>query len=327
MVSFLKKNWFVLGIFLALVLGFIIPEVGIILNTGSHFSTGLIVALFLISGLKLPSESIRTGMKDIRVHLYIQLFIFVVNPLFFYLTSIPFRNVLDGRLVIGIYALSCLPTTISSCIIFTQIAGGNVVATMFNAALANIAGIIISPLILSLMMQSTGTPLPVSELLAILQSLALKMLLPIIAGQLLRKFLVNLVSRYKKQLGITSNVFILMILFFAFSKTAKNPEFLNNLDTMVVPFIYLALAFLVLLAAAYYGARGLRLSPENTISVLFAAPQKTLAMGVPLLSTYFANDPDTLAFALLPLIFYHPWQLFISGFLPRLAGKIKQETT
>ena len=316
--AFIKKNWFIIGIFVSLILGFIVPNVGITLNTGSVFSTTLIVLLFLISGLKLPSESIRAGMSDIRVHLFIQFCIFILNPAFFWLTSMPFRNVLDGQLVIGIYALACLPTTISSCIIFTQMAEGNVVATMFNAALANVAGVIISPLILSFMLRSTGKPLPISELLGILQSLALKMLLPIIAGQLFRKLIRSWVDRVKKPLSTLSNLFILCILFFAFSKTAKNPSFIENLESMIIPFIYLAVSYLILLAISYAGGRAMKLSRENLISVLFAAPQKTLAMGVPLLSTFFANDPEILGIALLPLIFYHPWQLFIAGFIPKL---------
>lgn len=325
MKSFLAKNWFVLGIFAALVLGFVFPEFGIALNKGSVFRNTLIILLFLIAGLKLPSETIKTGMADIRVHIYIQAYIFVVHPVFFYLTSIPFRGALDGQLVIGIYALACLPTTISSCIIFTQIAGGNVVATMFNAALANVLGVVISPLILSLMMQTTGKPLPFSELLGILQSLALKMLLPIVIGQILRQFIKPTVQKLKKSLSVVSNLFILMILFLAFARTARNPDFLDNLSTMIVPFIYLAVSHIVLLGLSFFGARALKLSPENTISVLFAAPQKTLAMGVPLLSTFFASNPEILGIALLPLIFYHPWELFIAGLLPRLTERLKTE--
>ena len=51
------------------------------------------------------------------------------------------------------------------------------------------------------------------------------------------------------------------------------------------------------------------------VTVLYAAPQKTLAMGAPLLTTYFAGDPETLGLALIPLLFYHPWQLLVAGML------------
>ena len=324
MKSFLSKNWFTIGILTALLLGFLFPKAGIFLNTGSVFSNVLIILLFFISGFKLPTEAIKAGMKDIRVHLLIQSFVFVIIPALLYLTSFPFRNLMEGRLIIGIYALACLPTTISSCIVFTQISGGNVVATMFNAAFANIVGVLLSPLILSLMIQSAGGPLPVSELLGILRELSLKMLLPIAVGQLARRYAGNVEKKTGKALGMLSSVFILLIVFFAFSKTSGNAVFRENIGALIVPFAYLAVAHLVFLAASFLSARALHFERENIISVLFAAPQKTLAMGVPLIGTFFAGNPETMGIALLPLIFYHAWQLFVAGFIPRLAAKLPQ---
>lgn len=320
--SFLKKNWFLFGIFAALALGSLFPDFGTTLNKGSIFNTALVVLLFLISGLRLPSENIVSGLKNIRLHLYIQAFIFLFIPLFFLVTSLPFRGVLDGTLAIGIYALACLPTTISSCIIFTQLAEGNVPATMLNAALANTAGPLISPLLLSLLLQSSGSPLPHSVLLHTLQNLALKMLLPIVIGQVLRVFVKRKVDSHKKGLGVLSNVFILLILFLAFAKTARDPVFFVNLKLMPIPFLYLALAHFVLLAIAYAGGRLFKIPKDGIISILFTAPQKTLAMGVPLLTTFFDESPEILGIALLPLLFYHPWQLLVAGFLPRLTEKI-----
>ena len=326
MKSFLSKNWFIIGILTSLLLGFLIPKVGIVLNTDSIFSTVLIVLLFLISGFKLPTEAIKAGMKDIRVHVLIQLFIFVVFPGLIYLTAFPFRDVMDGKLIVGLYALACLPTTVSSCIVFTQVAGGNVVATMFNASLANVAGVLISPLILSLLIQSTGAPLPLSELLGILQELALKMLLPIIAGQVMRRYAGKLVKKTGKVLGTVSSVFMLLIVFFSFSKTSGNEVFREHAGSLVLPFIYLAGVHLTLLTAGYLIAKALRFGKENTISVLYAAPQKTLAMGVPLIGTFFADNPEIMGIALLPLIFYHAFQLFVAGFIPRLTAKLPQSS-
>jgi predicted Na+-dependent transporter len=59
----------------------------------------------------------------------------------------------------------------------------------------------------------------------------------------------------------------------------------------------------------------LRLDGADTIAAVFVAPQKTIAMGIPLLTTYFAGDPQTLALAIVPLLFYHPWQLLVAGLL------------
>ena len=320
MSKFFGKNWFLFGIGLALVLGFAVPKVGIAVNRDSIASTTLVVLLFLISGLKLPTESILKGISQIRLHLYVQSLIFVLVPIYFFATARLFENALDGTLLIGFFALAALPTTISSCIIFTQSAEGNVVATMFNAALANTVGVFLSPIILSLMVRSSGGSLPLSELASILGGLALKMLLPIAAGQFFRRYIRAWIDSHKKALGVTSNIFVLTILHFAFAKTAANPEIIRRIDELVLPFLYLAASHIILIGAAAGGAKLLKFERADFVTVLFTAPQKTLAMGVPLLSTFFGANSEILGPALLPLIFYHAWQLLVAGFLVRIVG-------
>ncbi len=325
MKSFFAKNWFLVGVVVALVLGFLVPDVGVSLNRGAILSNVLIVFLFLISGLKLPSESIRSGLKTVRLHLFVQSFIFVVTPLYFLSTAWIFRGALDGALLVGFYALACLPTTISSCIIFTQSADGNVVATMFNAAFANVVGVFLSPILLSLLMRSSGSALPLSELLVILRSLAIKMFLPIAAGQVVRRFCKESVSRVKRELSAASNLFILGILFLAFAKTAVSPDFAEGLAELALPFVYLALSHLALLALAHFGARFLGFGRADRMTALFTAPQKTLALGVPLLTTFFGSNAAVLGPALLPLVFYHPWQLLVAGVLLRIVAPKAKE--
>jgi sodium/bile acid cotransporter 7 len=265
-------------------------------------------------------------LRDVRLHLYIQIFIFLVIPAFFLLTTLPFRSRWDHELYTGIFAVAVLPTTISSCIVFTQVSGGNVMGAMFNAALANILGVLLSPLLLSLLMRGSGDPLPAAQVLKILRNLGLQMLIPIAFGQILRRMFQEIALKQKKRLSVASNIFILIILFFAFAKTAGNPGFIGKLRSLLGPFAYLAAAHLLLLTAAYAGARLFRFSRENRITVLYTAPQKTLAVGVPLISTYFATAPAALGLALLPLVFYHAWQLLVAGFLKSSRLAISPES-
>ena len=321
LLSFLKRNWFLLGILAALLCGFLSPRLGTKLNPASVTTTTIVVVLFLISGLTLPSETIKTGMRDIKLHAYIQLFVFIATPLFFFFSTQFLRGHIDPGILVGMLALGCLPTTISSCVIFTQISEGNVTGTMFNASLVNILGIVLSLLLLSFFLQGAGQALPVGAITRILASVCLKMLLPIAIGQALRLLLRQWASAHRKTLSVVSSALILVIVFFAISKSAGNPMFAGNLTKLVLPILYLALAHVVLVLGAYGGARLLRFSQENMISVLYAAPQKTLSMGIPLLSTYFAYDTEMLAVAILPLLFYHPWQLMVAGFIRNTYNK------
>jgi sodium/bile acid cotransporter 7 len=311
----LAKNWFLAGAAVVITLAFLFPGAGNALNPASRTSTLAVVLLFFLSGLNLPSESIRLSARRVRLHLYIQIFIFVVAPLYFGLTSFPFREILEGRIIVGIYALACLPTTITSCTVFTQLAGGNAALTMLNASLSNTVGILLSPLLLSLLLREAGQALPMQEVARILFSLLVKMLVPVTCGQLLRRLLGSRAAAWRSGISQASNVLMLSIIYFAFCRSAGSSLFRENLILLLPIFAYLAGSYLLLLGLAYTGARLFAFEPENTIAVLFAAPQKTLAMGIPLITTYFAAAPEYLGLAILPILFYHPWQLLVSSIL------------
>ena len=305
-----------MGILAAIALGMLFAEIGARLNPGSSTSTAIVVALFVITGLTLPAETIWRGMRNLRLHLYLQVFIFCIVPLYFLATMAFTRSLIPDSLRVGVFALACLPTTVSSCVIFTQVAGGNAVGALFNSTLANIAGIFLSPLLLSFMLQNGLGSLPKGEMIRILRDLALTILLPFIAGQGARfLFAKALVSRRRSLFATLSNALILLVIFFAFCKSARNEFLHDKAPQLLVPFLYLTVSHLILTAAAYGGAKVLRLDGVDTIAAVFVAPQKTIAMGIPLLTTYFAGDPQTLALAIVPLLFYHPWQLLVAGLL------------
>ena len=320
--AWLRKNWFFVGLLAAVAGGLAAPEAGTAASGGGLTATVLVVALFFLSGLSLPTEAIGSGLRDVRLHLFLQAFIFIVTPLYFAASAALLWRGGDPRILAGIYALAVLPTTVSSCIVFTQLARGNVIATIFNASLANIVGVFLSPLLLSLLLQQSGRALPADELLRVLSSLALRMLLPVVVGQVARAVLREWAQRHGKKIGVFMNASILVIIWFSFSRPARDPQFAASLLRLWPLFVYLAISHLLLLGAAWGAGRALRLDKANTYTVLFVAPQKTLAMGAPLLTTYFATMPDLLGIALLPLIMYHLWQLTVAGFLPRLLGPV-----
>ena len=154
--AWFAKNWFLVALLAAVALGLAAPRAGTAASLDGATANVLVVMLFFLSGLSLPTEAIASGLRDLRLHLFLQLFIFVAVPLYFAASVALLWSGGDPRLVAGIYALAVLPTTVSSCIVFTQVARGNVIATIFNASLANVAGVFLSPLLLSLLLQQSG---------------------------------------------------------------------------------------------------------------------------------------------------------------------------
>ena len=318
--NFIKKNWFLLALVLVLCVSIGIPELGVLIGLNGLSSRIAVIVIFLFTGFTLPSEAIVTRLKNWRLHVFIQAFIFVVVPLVFVTTTAIFFSSNDAILP-GLFALAVLPTTVSSCVVFTSTSKGNTVAALFNAALANILGVVLSPALLSLLLRDTDAGLPLSEFLDTLRSLSLNILVPLVLGNIARSRMRDLATKHKKVFGNINNGLILLIVFVTISRTAAGPDFRAAAPTMIGPFLYLAIIHIVLVALAFLGARLLRLEKADLIATIFVAPQKTLAMGAPLLTIYFAANPDLLGIALLPLLFYHPWQLIVAGFLKSFVQK------
>jgi sodium/bile acid cotransporter 7 len=313
MVEFLRRNWFLLGIVLALALGFLFSGLGRALNPRSLTTTAIVIIVFLFTGFTLPSEAILTRLANWRLHLFIQLFIFAIAPLLVLATVWTIRDFVPQGLLVGIVALACLPTTISSCVVFTQVSGGNVVATIFNASLSNILGVFLSPLLLSWFLGQSGLGLPSGELGKVLSQLVAQMLVPVVIGQAARRVLPDLARKHGRKFATFNNSMILLIVFFAVSRSAGHPAFSAGIGGLILPAAYLAAVHLILLTLACQGSRLMRFEQQDRISVLYAAPQKTLAIGTPLLGIYFASNPELLGIALLPLLFYHPFQLMVAS--------------
>jgi len=82
---------------------------------------------------------------------------------------------------------------------------------------------------------------------------------------------------------------------------------LNVLVAIVV--LFFSVSFLV-----WITSKVARLGREDFIAALFCSVKKTLAMGVPLAHLIFGANAN-LGLILLPIMFYHPFQLFVCGLL------------
>jgi len=84
----------------------------------------------------------------------------------------------------GMTIASCLPLSISMVIALTASSNGDQAAAVFNAAFGNMVGIFLSPVLILMYLGSKGSV----DLLDVFVKLTLRVLLPIVVGQILRKF-------------------------------------------------------------------------------------------------------------------------------------------
>lgn len=323
----MRSNGFLLGLAAAVLLAFLFPGPGSrqgALHPDLLNNIGIALILFL-QGLSLAVEKIRSGAANWRLHLVIQSFTFLIFPLLglglnFVLptvwTTVP-ESIRDGFLY-----LCVLPSTISTSVVLTAVARGNTAGALFNAALSNIIGVLLTPVLVHLLLQHSGVDAS-TPFAPLLLKIILLTLLPFALGMLLRPSLKNWIERHQAWSARLSNAIILFIVYTAFCDSVEQDVWrrhgaLLTIQTLAtVLFLFGLVSLLVHLVC-----RTLKLNREDHIAAYFCSVKKTLALGVPLALLIFGERAD-LSLILLPIMFYHPLQLFINGLLASQWAKAR----
>ncbi len=275
-----------------------------------------IAALFFLHGARLPRESIVAGLLHWRLHLTILACTFVL----FTLLGMGFKPLegwlLTPELFIGVLFLCALPSTVQSSIAFTSLARGNVPAAVVSASLSSILGVFLTPLLLALLAGTAGGMHNPGE--AIL-GIMLQLLVPFVAGHLLRPWIARWVERQHALLRYTDQGTILLVVYSAFGE-AVNEGLWSK--TPILSLLAVAVVAAVLLGVAMplinLLARKLGFNREDRITILFCGSKKSLATGVPMAKILFAGG--SLGAIVLPIMIYHQIQLIVCAIVAqRLA--------
>ncbi|KAG0352505.1 hypothetical protein BG005_008040 [Podila minutissima] len=186
------KNWFLLGLVVAIILARYFPDWG---RTGGplrpEYSAkyGITSCIFLLSGLSLKTSDLLTSAMNYKAHLLVQMTSFVLIPVVVKAITVALGtgSKMNRALLAGMAITSATPTTISSNVVMTANALGNESLALFNAAMGNLLGVFISPLIVLVLLQ--GTPESPEgkhgmNYSKILRDLGTTILFPILFGQI-----------------------------------------------------------------------------------------------------------------------------------------------
>ena len=316
----LKKEWFLVGMVVAIILAILTPNLG---RSGGliHLDqlTGIGVAVvFFLHGLGLSPKAIKAGVSNWRLHVFIQLATFLCYPLIWVVFGSTFLAYMPPSLAFGFCYLFVLPSTISSSVAMTSIGKGNVAGAVFNASLSSILGVFLTPLLIQLFMGYEGVELDLMESVISISKL---LLLPMIVGQLLRPLLLATAEKHKSVVNKVDKYVILMIVYNAFCDSVANgiwQEF--SFTLLATSFVICTMVLLIMVHSIQWSARRSRFDLPDEVAAVFCGTKKTLAAGIPMAKVIFANDP-TLGMILLPIMLYHPIQIFYCAILANRYAK------
>ena len=278
-----------------------------------------IALLFFLHGAKLSRTAVMQGLGNWRLHLMVFASTYLWFPVIgFALTALTHRLV-DPLLLSGLLYLTLLPSTVQSSIAFTAMAGGNVAAAVCSASLSNLAGILLTPFLVSLFIHVGGQGASFSW--HSIGTIAMQLLLPFLAGHLLRPLIGGFINRNKRILQPVDRSSILLVVYSAFSAAVINGIWtrVSGLDLLMLLALSAALLTLILLVNAGV-ARLAGLPREDAIVLLFCGSKKSLVSGVPMAAALF--PPAQVGVAVLPLMIFHQLQLFVCA---ALAGRYRRQ--
>ncbi len=315
MSELLRKNWFMLGlIVIALVTladthGFLTGK-GLWLKT-HHGPEFIIVLIFFLSGLGLDTGRIRAGLSDLKGTLTALFLIFFVAPLL----ALPFTFLqLETGILVGFFLVAVMPCTLSSGVVMTGAAGGNMAHALLITIIANSLAVITIPFSLGFLLSLTGDSRTIEiDQISIMVKIATLVLLPLIAGLILRNLTTTRIRPFLPYTGICNQISVLTIVWIAFCGSRQ--VIAANFD-IVLPVIGMIFGFhLALILAGVLMIHCGAIEKGRRESVILMGGQKTLALSVILQVSLFPEYGVALVICVLHQIIHLIMDAFLVQYL------------
>lgn len=295
----------------------LLPVRGAAADVVDGIATVAIALLFFLHGARLSRQAIVQGIGNWRLHALVLAATYLLFPLLGLGIGAVTRGLLDPLLISGVMFLTLLPSTVQSSIAFTAMARGNVAAAVCSASLSNLLGIVLTPLLAGLLIHAQaseagggGAGFDWSALRGIVEQL----LLPFIAGHVLRPLIGSWIDRHKALLMPVDRGSILLVVYSAFSAAVVEGIWqVLDLSDLLLLLVISAVLLALVMGVTTLAGRLAGLTREDAIVLLFCGSKKSLVAGVPMAAALFS--PAQVGMVMLPLMVFHQLQLFVCAWL------------
>jgi len=271
-------------------------------------SSAAIFLLFLLNGMRVARAEIARAFVNWRFFSMLFVWVFGVMPVAGLAVSKFAIGYLPPLVALGFLYLGVLPSTVQSATSYSTLAKGNIALSVVGAALINIFGVFLSAPLFALL--GGGQAADIGSGAAI--RIATILVLPFVIGQALQGWTRGWMLARKHRIVWVDRIVIGIAVYVAFSGAVEQGlvDMFDGLGWAML--VALVIAYLLVAkVGAWFTARMLGYPREDRIAFLFAAAQKSVAVGAPLAAILF--KPEAAGFVIAPLLIYHLLQLVVAA--------------
>jgi solute carrier family 10 (sodium/bile acid cotransporter), member 7 len=273
-----------------------------------HGGPGAVIfSIFFFSGLALDAGLLRKGLGDLRATVAALLVIFLFAPL----VALAFHYLpLNIQILTGLYLVAAMPSTLSTGVVMTEAAGGNMAHALFVTILANTLAVFTIPVTLSLLLATVGDARSIQiDKAAIMLKIAWLVLVPLAAGVTLQYAARTVIAPLQRRAQRINQFLVLAIVWMAM---CQSRDALVAGGPAVIPIAAVSLAFhLMLVLLALILCKLMRIGSGRRPSVVFMGAQKTLPLSIILQVTLF----PAFGLALAVCVVHHLLHLIVDAYL------------
>lgn len=280
-----------------------------------------VALLFFVYGAKLKTEAVVAGIANWRLQLTILGLTYVVFPLLALGLVFLGGSLITPQLALGLLYIGILPSTVQSSIAFTALARGNVAASVCAASVSNLLGVIVTPVLATLILHAGDGGLNGAAVI----NIAIQIVLPFALGQLCRPLIGDWINRHRLISLTVDRGSILLIVYSAFSAGMVAGVWTQIEASQLVSLIVLVGILLAMVLGITLGLGRLSgFTSQDNKSMVFCGSTKSLASGVPIANILFVGGP--LSLIILPLMLYHQIQLIVCAIIAQAMASKAQTT-
>uniref|UniRef100_A0ACD5YWY6 Uncharacterized protein n=1 Tax=Avena sativa TaxID=4498 RepID=A0ACD5YWY6_AVESA len=319
--DFVRSNFLPLALIGGIALALLDPTLGCLAHkySLSKYST---FGIFVISGLTLRTKELGAALQAWPAGLFGLCSILLFTP--FLAKFIVQTQFSPPEFITGLAMFCCMPTTLSSGVTLTQLAGGNSALALAMTVISNLLGIIFVPLSLAKYIGTgAGVSLPTEKLF---KSLVNTLLIPLILGKVARetsKGIAEFVDGNRQGFSVISAVLLSLV---PWIQVSRSRSLLLSIQPKAFA-ITVAIGVLLHLALLAFNATALQVlsclkqkeesvfaSKEYSRAVILVASQKTLPVLVAVVEQLGGALGES-GFLVIPCVAAHINQIIIDSIL------------